>query len=79
MKKLLPPMGDHLHYVCHDRDYGSKKVLCFLSKNHAFDPLERILWGETLRRCLHSLLQPMKICLAETAAVRGPKYWLRAG
>jgi len=25
MKKLLPPMGDHLRYACRDRDYGSKK------------------------------------------------------
>mgnify|MGYP006949117309 CR=1 FL=1 len=24
MKKLLPPMGNHLHYACRDSDYASK-------------------------------------------------------
>jgi hypothetical protein len=72
-------MGDHLRYTCRDRDYGSKKALRFLPKNHAFDPLEGFLWGETLWRRLHTLLQPIKICLAETAAVRESQHWLRAG
>ena len=68
--KLVP--SNQLGYACRHRDYGSKKALGFLPKNHAFDPLERILWVETLWRRLHTLLQPMKICLTETAAVRGP-------
>ena len=79
VKELSLAPTNHLRYTCHDRDYGPKKALCFLPKNHAFDPLEGILWGEALWRCLHTLLQPMKICLAETAAVRGSQHWLRAG
>ena len=77
--KVSLVLPNHLRYACRDRDYGPKKALCFLPKNHAFDPLERILRVETLWRCLHTLLQPMKICLAETAAVRGSQHWLRAG
>jgi hypothetical protein len=32
MKKLLPPMGDHLRYACRDRDYGPKKHYVFWLK-----------------------------------------------
>jgi hypothetical protein len=32
--------SNHLRYASRDRDYGSKKALCFTPKNRPFDPLE---------------------------------------
>jgi len=32
MKKLLPPMENHLHYACRDSDYGSKMHCVFCLK-----------------------------------------------